>query len=149
MNEALRSAIIIESLTWRNTPFVDCGRVKGAGVDCAQFIAAVYEKVLGRKVAIESYSPQWHLHRDEERYIAGLMAEGCREISEPEVLPGDIVLYKVGRCFSHGAIVVEWPRQIIHAVKLQRGVVYADPVRDKFVANRERKFFTFFTGDLG
>jgi cell wall-associated NlpC family hydrolase len=143
-NKDQRAAIVAEARSWMGTPFVDCARVKGAGVDCAQFIAAVYERILGRPISIESYSPQWHLHRDEERYIQGLLDHGCREIGQAEVLPGDIALYKVGRCFSHGAIVLDWPKEIIHAVKLQRGVVYSDPVRDKFVASRERKFFTFF-----
>ena len=140
----LRSAVVAEAKTWLKTPFRDCARVKGAGVDCAQFIAAVYEKTLGRSIPIEPYSPQWHLHRDEERYIAGLLSEGCREISESDVNPGDIVLYKQGRTYSHGAIVIAWPTRIIHAIKLMRGVCYSDPSCDRFLTNRERKFFSFW-----
>lgn len=143
-----RTAIVAEAKTWLRTPFRDCARVKGAGIDCAQFIAAVYERVLGRSIDIDPYSPQWHLHKDRELYVEGLLAHGCREIEGPEVLPGDIVLYHQGRCYSHGAIVITWPTQIIHAVKLMGGVVYSDTLRDKFLTNRRRRFFSFFDRNL-
>ena len=52
------------------------------------------------------------LHRDAELYLEGLL-QYTREIEGPPQ-PGDIVLWKFGRCFSHGAIVIEWPT-VIHA----------------------------------
>ena len=39
----------------------------------------------------------------------------AREIAPQDVQPGDFVVFRVGRCFAHGAIVIDWPR-IIHAV---------------------------------
>ena len=51
-------------------------------------------------------------HRDAELYLEGLLRY-TREIPGGP-LPGDIVLWKFGRCFSHGAIVIEWPT-VIHA----------------------------------
>src|SRR5262249_18131582 len=57
------------------------------------------------------YPHDWHLHRDQERYI-GWVEKFGRRVDQPQ--PADIALYRFGRCFAHGAIVVRWP-QIIHA----------------------------------
>lgn len=148
MTEQLqRAAVIAEAKTWLRTPFVDCARVKGAGVDCGQFIAAVYERVgIFKSIPTEPYSPQWHLHQEEEMYADELL-KYCREIAEAEVKPGDIALYWAGKCHSHGAIVIDWPVQIIHAVKTMRGVVYSDPIRDRFLTNRKRRFFSCWNTD--
>jgi cell wall-associated NlpC family hydrolase len=58
------------------------------------------------------YPHDWHLHRVTERYLEGVLQYAKEIESLPR--PADIVLWKFGRCYSHGAIVVEWPR-IIHA----------------------------------
>ncbi len=128
-----RAALVAEAMTWRGTRYHDCARVKGAGADCLTFLAGVFENAgLVPKIDIPYYPPDWHLHRAEERYMTGLL-QYCVE-SDPasaialEPLPGDVLLYKVGRCFSHGALVVAYP-QIIHAVK-NIGVVLGDAQRD-------------------
>jgi cell wall-associated NlpC family hydrolase len=143
--QSQRAAVIAEAKTWLRTPFVDCARVKGAGVDCAQFIAAVYENAgIIESVPLGTYSPQWHLHHSEPRYLDGLIANGMHEVVEAEAKPGDVVVFMQGRTFSHGALIVSWPR-IIHAVKLMGGVCYSDVDRDKFLTRRERKFFSFWS----
>jgi hypothetical protein len=63
-------------------------------------------------IDVPFYPPDWHLHRDAERYLEGLM-HYAREI-EPPPREGDIAVFKFGRCFSHGAVVVSWP-SLIHA----------------------------------
>jgi len=70
------------------------------------------------------YPPDWHFHREEEKYLKGVM-DYADEL-KPDELPqaGDIVLYKFGRCISHAGIVMAWP-QIIHAYRGQ-GVVLAE-----------------------
>ena len=62
-----------------------------------------------------------------------------RSVAEP--LPGDIVLYKFGRCFSHAGIVIAWP-QIIHSYR-GLGVVYGEGDGGVFVG-RDRKFFSLW-----
>ena len=57
------------------------------------------------------YPPDFHLHRDREWYKELADKYGTR-IDVPK--PGDFALYKIGRIYSHGAIVLDWPR-IIHA----------------------------------
>ena len=105
--------VLAVARTWIGTPYHPGGRVKGAGCDCLTLLAEVYSEagVLPR-IHIPYYPQDWHLHRGAERYLEGLLRYS-HEIETPPQ-PGDIALWKFGRCFSHGAIVSEWPR-IIHA----------------------------------
>ncbi|MEQ1205780.1 NlpC/P60 family protein, partial [Acinetobacter baumannii] len=101
-----------EALTWLGTPYHHQGRVKGVGVDCGTLICEVYEKVgLMDHLDPRPYPPDWHMHQMGERYLEHIRCV-CFEVDGPPE-PGDIVLYKIGKCVSHGAIVVEWPT-IIH-----------------------------------
>lgn len=144
-----RAAVIAEAVTWLRTPFRDQSCCKGAGVDCCYLIKAAYENSgVHPNLDIGFYSPQIMLHTDRETYIEGILANGGHEITEAEVKPADIVLYRVGRIFGHGAIVVDWPTRIIHATRLLNGVGYSDTTRDKWLSLRERRFFSFWQLDL-
>jgi cell wall-associated NlpC family hydrolase len=59
------------------------------------------------------YAPQWYLHRAEEKYIGWLEKYAIR-IQEEQSLPGDIQLYRFGRCAAHGAIILN-EHSMIHA----------------------------------
>ena len=128
----LRAAVLREAESWIGTPFHHAARVKGVGVDCLMMLAEVYERagVARERIDPPFYVPDWHLHRDAERYMDGLLAY-TRPVEAPE--PGDIALFKFGRTHSHGAIVTEWPR-LIHAY-WNIGVVWGDaalyPLRDR------------------
>jgi cell wall-associated NlpC family hydrolase len=118
-----RLAVIEEARGWLRTPYHHMGRVRGAGTDCLMLLAEVYENAgVVPHIEIPFYPPDWNLHRDAERYLLGV-ARHAREIAEPPQ-PGDIAVFKFGRCFAHGAIVVCWPR-LIHAW-WNAGVVYSD-----------------------
>ena len=143
-----RKAVVAEAESWHRTPYHDCQRLKGAGVDCAQYPAAVYHGVgLIAEVPLFHYSPQWHINQREELYLQ-VVRSYATEISGPP-LPGDFVIYKVGHCHAHGAIVIAWPR-IIHAVK-GRGVVFGDGLNEPFakqlLRDRDPLFFSLFTPD--
>lgn len=118
-----RAAIVAEARSWLRTPYHHAARVKGAGVDCAQILVEVYSAA----GVIERFDPgfypsDWMLHRDEERYL-----ETVRRFAHPVAtpLPGDVAVYRFGRCVSHGAIVIEWPI-IIHAYAKERNVCLGD-----------------------
>jgi NlpC/P60 family putative phage cell wall peptidase len=136
----LRAAVVQEAESWIGTPFHHAARVKGAGVDCLMLLAEVYQHA-GVVAPIEPpfYVPDWHLHRDAERYLEGL-TRYAREIAAPP-FPGDIALFRFGRTFSHGAIVTEWPR-LIHAY-WNIGVVHGNATLYP-LAGRPVKFFTPF-----
>jgi cell wall-associated NlpC family hydrolase len=139
--EPRREAIIAEAVSWIGTPFHHEARVKGAGVDCAMLLCEVYERagLIGR-VEIPHYPPDWHLHRDAERFLARIVDHARAIAGPPE--PGDVALFRYGRCFSHGAIVVDWP-QVVHANFLARAVTWGDAGLEP-LAGREVKFFTVF-----
>jgi cell wall-associated NlpC family hydrolase len=110
---AQRAAVVEVALTWEGTPYHHMARVKGAGVDCATLLQAVFvEAGLIEDKRIDYYPPDWHLHRSQERYLEQVCAYAREIAHDPE--PGDVVLWRFGRCFSHGAIVVKWPI-VIHA----------------------------------
>lgn len=132
-----RQAVLEAAVGWLGTPYHHRAMVKGAGVDCALLLAAVYRGVTG-EVQIPQYPPDWHLHRDEEKYL-GVLLEHCRPVETPS--PADIALFRFGRAYSHGAIVIAWPR-LIHSY-LGVGVeIVSDATRDGRLMNRPVKFFS-------
>ena len=135
-----RAAVVAAARGWLSTPYHHMGRVRGAGTDCLMLLAEVYEAAgVVPHVAVPFYPPDWNLHRDAERYLEGV-ARHAREIGEPPG-PGDIAVFRFGRCFAHGAIVTEWPR-LIHAY-VGVGVVYGDAGAAP-LAGRAVRFFSPF-----
>jgi len=142
-----RSAVLLEARRWIGTPYHHMGRVRGVGADCATFPAEVYAAAgVIAPVSIAFYPPDWHLHRDAENYLARVL-EHAIEVELPQ--PGDFVLWRIGRAFAHGAIVLAWPR-IVHAV-VGIGVIEDDGesptlafarARRTADSRRERKFFS-------
>jgi cell wall-associated NlpC family hydrolase len=88
------------------------------------------------------YVPDWHLHQGAERYMEGLLQYAPPTDGPP--LRGDIALFRFGRTFSHGAVVVEWPR-LIHAY-WSIGVVWGDATLYP-LKGRDVRFFSPFGGD--
>lgn len=109
-----RARVVAAARQWIGTPYHHMADVKGAGCDCAMLLVRVYCD-LG---LIEPFDPRpyprdWHLHRGEERYLGFLLAR-ARLVARPQ--PADVVLFRYGRCFSHGGIVtVAEPLTIVHA----------------------------------
>jgi NlpC/P60 family putative phage cell wall peptidase len=142
--DELRAAVVAEATSWIGTPFHHAARVKGAGVDCLMLLAEVYHRAgVIAPVVPPFYVPDWHLHRDAERYLEGLL-DYARPIDAPPGC-GDIALFRFGRTFSHGAIVTRWPR-LIHAY-WTIGVVWGDATL-RPLTGREVRFFSPFPGDL-
>jgi cell wall-associated NlpC family hydrolase len=137
----LRQCVVAEAETWLRTPYHHMGRIKGGGTDCLMLLAEVYEAagVIGH-VDVPFYPPDWNLHRDAERYLHGLMRY-AREIARPP-REGDVAVFKFGRCFAHGAIVIAWPR-LIHAW-CDAGVIFAD-ANQAPLSGRQVRFFDPFS----
>jgi cell wall-associated NlpC family hydrolase len=144
-----RQEVIRAAKSWVPTPYHHHARIKHAGVDCAMFPLAVYQEcgVLPAEFEPPDYSMQWHLHRSDELYLQAL-GPVMREITglanvvsgrpwKPN--PADFVIFKFGRTFSHGAIVVEWPL-IIHSY-IPHGVQLGNALQDGELIGREMKFF--------
>ena len=158
-NERQRICEIARS--WLGTPYHHMGRIKGVGVDCAMFPLEVYREAgLIGDIGVPYYPQDWMLHRSEEIYLRIVQQHACEvrrdrlqgtggagftvpcNLSPVPCLPGDFVLYHFGRCWSHGAIVLEWPL-IIHAV-LQHGVILSHGEKDGMLVGRQRLLFSIF-----
>jgi cell wall-associated NlpC family hydrolase len=120
-----RLAVRHEARRWLGTPYHHRAALLGKGVDCAQLLLQAFAGAgLIDYFEYGSYSSDWHLHRSEEKYL-GVIESYCRLI-DPDETPiesridtfradtGDILMWRVGRTFSHSAIVTDWPF-IIHA----------------------------------
>lgn len=139
-----RAAVVAEARTWLRTPYHHYARVKGAGVDCAQLPIAVYSAVDLIPALDPSYARQWHLHRSEELYLAEVLRWAREVLSAAEAGPGGFVLWKYGRTFSHGGILIGGG-EVIHAVEGQ-GVLVANIEHQGPLSERDRRFFTLWEG---
>lgn len=120
-----RQAVVAEALTWLRTPWHHEGTIKGAGVDCGQFLIAVFAAVgLIAPIKTAHYPADWNLHRDEARFMT-LLLEYADPVAQP--LPGDIAMFAYGRQDAHGAIVTDCTGPtIIHAWRDEGMVTLSD-----------------------
>jgi cell wall-associated NlpC family hydrolase len=143
--DQLRQKVVDEAKTWLRTPWMHEARIKGAGVDCAMFIKEVFVSVgLVPQFDVGSYPTDWMLHRSEERFLFWLDQYGT-PIESP--LPGDVAVWRHGRTYSHGAIVLDWPL-VIHAYRPERSVVLSDVSKLTRLRAKPVLFRTIFTGEL-
>lgn len=139
MNQAERALVVAEALSWKGTPYVHKQVLKGFAADCALFPLKVYESLdLIAPGPIPEYSEQWFLHHSEELYMNAVIERGAVETTDLD--PGNFCLWRVGRCYSHGGIIIKWP-VIIHALR-PREVMLADATNDGTVCRKPMKVFT-------
>jgi cell wall-associated NlpC family hydrolase len=137
-----RERVVVEALSWLGTPYAHRQRLKGVGVDCAQLPLAVYSACgLIGTAEVGAYAAQWHLHRGEELYLAHVAALGGREVAPAAAAPGDLAVWRYGRAFSHGAILVGPGGRIVHALR-GAGVVLGELDRDEDLKRRPVKLFS-------
>ena len=105
---------------WLGTPYHHHARIKGIGVDCVQFLIAVFDECQIVSAVADGYAQDWHLHRSEEKYLAGVQQYASQTTTSE---PGDIALFVFGRCVSHAGIFLKQPDKIIHAFAGQRVII--------------------------
>ena len=123
MSEAeTRARIVAEARSWVGTPYHHCADIKGVGVDCGMLLVRVFVDLgILEPFDPRPYSHDWMLHRSEEIFLGHMLAR-AEIVDKPQ--PGDVMLFKVGRCYAHGSIVtVADPLTIIHAYLPYRRVV--------------------------
>ncbi len=122
----MTNPIVKEAYEWLGTPHINQAKVKGRGIDCGMLLIACLEGAgYIEKDAIEvpPYSNEWQLHHSDEWFLH-IVEQYCDKVPLEDIQPGDFLLYKYGRCVSHGAVYVGNGR-VIHA-QLQQGVVMTD-----------------------
>jgi cell wall-associated NlpC family hydrolase len=140
-----RTAVVAAARSWLGTPYHHAADIHGHGVDCAMILVRVFcDLGLVEMFDPRPYTKDWFLHRDEERYMGHLLAR-AHEVHRPEC--GDVMLFKIGRCFAHGGIVTrDDPLTIIHAFAPARRVVEDEIRRNSELAERATtaRFFSFW-----
>lgn len=143
-----RADVIRIAREWMNTPYHPHAKVKGQGADCAMYPLAVYQEagMVPSDIVIPFYPPDWHMHRSEELYLEVVheicRRTGGREIPFEEAGAADFMIFKIGRTYSHGAILINWPYAIHSYIPHGVGIFEAD--REARLHDRPRKFFTFW-----
>ncbi len=123
---AQRRAVVVAARAWIGTPYHHAADLKGVGVDCAMLLVRVYcDLGLVETFDPRPYTRDWMLHRDEERYLGSLLAR-TQLIEAPGL--GDVIVFRIGRCFAHGGIVTRInPLTICHAF-MPAGFVIEDEI---------------------
>jgi cell wall-associated NlpC family hydrolase len=117
---SVRALVVQLAREWLGTPYHHHARIKGVGVDCAQLLCAVYEEAgLVPHVETGHYPHDWHLHRSEEMFLAWLGRVGAVSVAQPQA--GDVAVFRFGRAFSHGAVMVD-ANTCVHAY-INQGVI--------------------------
>jgi cell wall-associated NlpC family hydrolase len=142
MTQEQRAAIVAEAKSWQGTPYMEHARIKGVGTDCGQILYAIYRACgLLPEVSLPiDYSIQVAQHRASTEYV-DFVNRYFRPIQESEALPGDLVLYKLGHAYAHGAVIVSWPEYVIQA-ELREGVCGAHGTKHPVFHGRPRIFRT-------
>lgn len=149
----MRDLVVAAARSWAGTKYHHMAKLKGVGVDCGQLVIAAFEEA----GAIEPFDPgfytcDWHLHRDEDRYIAAVERHLVRGDDLDDTVdqrvkdgfvgkPGDVLIFKVGRTHSHGGVITKWPF-FIHS-SLPAGIVEEIDVRNSYVSHRPCRLYTF------
>lgn len=104
MSTTTGEAIVAEARRWLATPYRHQADVLGVGVDCAMLPVRVFTALglIPADVEPRPYAPDWHLHRSEEKYL-GWVTRFADPVDTPQ--PGDLVLFRFGRCYSHGGLI--------------------------------------------
>ncbi len=145
IESAQRSAVVAAARSWIGTPYHNCADIKGAGVDCGMLLVRVFvDSGLVEPFEPRPYPPDWHLHRSEEKYL-GFVFDRAHQVAKAG--PGDVAVFRFGRCYSHGGIVtVAAPLTIVHAYHPARGVIEDVVGRDARLSApaREPRFFSIW-----
>lgn len=133
IEQAKRDEVVREAKSWLGTPYHHQAFVKGAGVDCGFLLICIYHACgLIDWIDPRPYPHDWHLHRSAEMYLGWVERYAMKVDRAPKA--GDIVLFKFGRCISHGGIMLN-DHDIIHAY-IGLGVVIGDinkePLRGRY-----------------
>lgn len=97
-----RERVVASAMEWMGTPYHHKGRKKGVGVDCGGLIYEVFSPIMpGLKPFPKDYAPDWTLHDGREIYEE-FISPYTRQVDAP--CRGGLTLFRMGRCFGHGAI---------------------------------------------
>jgi cell wall-associated NlpC family hydrolase len=144
---ALRDAVIAEAMKWNGARYVQQGDHRYDAIDCAMLLVRCWvDAGVFQPFDPRPYPPNWHLNRQAtERYLEWMQSL-AHEVAAPR--PGDVVLWRMGWCFSHGGIIVNRHDHVMHALAEHRKCTMTD-LDEAFLRwdrgkSRPRRFFDVF-----
>lgn len=151
-----RAAVAREARRWIATPYHHFAAVMGGGIDCAHILIETFAGAgLIERFVPDEYPIDWHMHRSEERYLAvverycGLVDEDFSPLATRSeywsAAPGDVIMFRWGRTFSHSAIVTDWP-MAVHAFAHEKMVIETNLRAHASLAERECRVYSFWKG---
>lgn len=133
MTAIKRSAIVQEALSWEGTPWHHHQGVKGAGVDCVQFLLKVGQAVgaIPTDIVVENYEP---LARGS--FLVRHLECWLTEVKKPDVyLPGQVLLMNIGGLETHVGIVCNQVN-FVHASAKHKAVIMSPTFRYEHMVKR-------------
>lgn len=132
MTAIKRSAIVEEALSWEGTPWHHHQKVKGAGVDCVQFLLGVGQAVgaIPADIVVENYEP---LARGS--FLVRHLNQWLEPVVPPDktILPGNVFLFNMAGLNTHVGILLDsepdHPEYFIHACARREKVVRTPLIR--------------------
>lgn len=142
-----RQRIVAEARSWIGTSYHGQADIKGVGVDCGMLLVRVFvDTELCAPFDPRPYPDDWMLHRSEERYL-GFVFDRTKEVLEPQ--PGDVMVFRYGRCYSHGGVVtIANPLTIVHAFQPAGRVIEEEVATNSTLCEPRRrpKIFSLWAG---
>ena len=110
--------LIIAAQRWIGTPFHARASVCGHGVDCVQLAAALLsEGGFGDHALPKEYDVDFGDHADKSPLLWWFVnAEWLGVTDMSDTLPGDVVLFRVGRVANHCGVIIG-DRQFCHCLR--------------------------------
>ena len=141
---AERAAVVAAARAWCGTPYHNCADKKGVGVDCGMLLVRVFVDLgLIEPLDPRPYNWDWHLHNAEEKYLGFVQRFGREVARTPK--DGDVALFRYGRCYSHGAIIVKAaPLTIVHAFAKAHYVVEDKLSNMPALLNAKPRYFSYW-----
>jgi cell wall-associated NlpC family hydrolase len=145
LTDKQRAEIVKEAWSWveAQTPYVGWSCVKGAGTDCGQLLFGIYQECgyVSKDTELpKDYSLQVAQHTNSTAYV-DFIRTYMSEITPDELKIGDVIAFQIGLGFAHGAILVEEPYTVIHALA-GSGVRAADALKHPSLYKAQRRYFT-------
>ncbi len=135
MTEKQQKKFIKECRSWIGTKWLHCVCLKGVAVDCVQFMLTIAQEMswMPKDFKFDPYPRDWALHQSHSA-LMDFLNKYCYGIDRCDMVVGDIMVYKYGRCNCHVAYYVG-NKIAVHS-HIKHGVVEFDindsRVKEKF-----------------
>lgn len=104
---------------WIGTPFMPNASIRGAGVSCQKLVAALYRECGVINFEVPEGPMDWS-QANQRSLISEFMATVPHfgaVASCAEIIPGDMLGFKIGGCVHHCGVVIATDGQFIHCVR--------------------------------